>query len=863
MTTSKPETGRRPGTLTDTQSRPYWSLPAGDLFDGLGSASTGLRQADARRVLLRLGPNQIDAARSPSALRVLARQFLSPILLILLAATAMSALLGDPLDASIIAVIIVCSGLLGFWQEHQAGRAMKALLRLVAVDATVLRDGQPVTVPVAEVVPGDVVRLRAGDLVPGDGVVLASRGLQADESVMTGEAFPVSKKPGTCPPDAPVNDRPNSLFLGTHVASGTGTVLIVATGRGTEIGAVARELGSTRTTTGFERGLTSFGLLLTRVMLVLVVTMLAVNIALDRPVVESALFSLALAVGLTPQLLPAIVSISLAQGARAMARERVIVRRLDSIEDFGSMDVLCSDKTGTMTEGRVVLDAALGPDGRPSEYVAHVAYLNAKLQTGLDNPIDAAVIEAYDEGVQGADEAAVDQLPYDFERKRISVLVRDLALGRDPVLITKGALEPVMALCHQVRDESGRIRGIDEARDDVMNRFAELSSHGFRVLGVAVRPMPAAESLTPGDESALTLVGLLTFADPPKAGAHAVIRELQQNGISVRMITGDNRLVAAHIAAAVGLDHGGSLAGHELETMDQESLRAAVRTVSVFSEVSPLHKERIVRALRENGGVVGYLGDGINDAAALRAADVGISVDTAVAVAKQSAAIVLLDKNLDVLLSGIRQGRRTFANTMKYIFITTSANFGNMLSMAVAAVVLPFLPLLAAQILLINLLTDLPGTMIATDVVDEPELMRPHQRNVHLIERYMLVFGALSSVFDLTTFAVLRWGFDAGAEEFRSTWFLGSILTEVWVLFVLRTRRSVFSSRPGGLVAVSSAVVVAVTILLPWTPVAAAVHVQAVPASLLAAVVAIALAYVATTELAKRTFWRRESSRPA
>ncbi|MCD9197460.1 magnesium-translocating P-type ATPase [Aeromicrobium wangtongii] len=828
----------------------FWSRSADEVLTALGSSTGGLTTQQADAALEGQTSRRSEATREASSWHLLLRQFVSPIELILVAATVLSGILGDWTDAGIILVILVLSGVLGFVQERNAGKAMKALLASVEVTAQVLRDGERVAVAMDEVVPGDVAVLSAGDLVPGDCLVLTSRELVVDESALTGETFPVEKRPGIIPAAAAIAERANEVFLGTHVSSGTATVVVVHTGAHTEIAAVSARLRSPAPRTGFERGMTAFGLLLGRVMLVFAGVILLLNIALDRSVLDSVLFALALAVGVTPQLLPAIVSISLAQGARAMARQRVIVRRLDVIEDFGAMRILCSDKTGTMTQGRIELGAALTHDGADSATVAELAALNAGLQQGWKNPIDEAIIRAHP---PGADAEAIDELPYDFRRKRLSVLVRRGGAA-EPVVVTKGALADVLAVCTEARTSTGTVP-LDEAAGQIQQTFATLSAGGFRVLGVAMRPLRV-DQLQLGDEAHMTFMGLLTFADPVKPDAAATVADLVDAGVSVRMVTGDNRLVAAHVAAAVGLDISRVWTGADIDDLDDAALAAALQGVEVFSEMNPLQKERVVHAFRATGEVVGYLGDGINDAPSLHAADVGISVDTAVPVAKQSAAIVLLDKDLGVLLHGVRQGRQTFANTMKYIFMTTSANFGNVLSMAFAAVTLPFLPLLAGQILLVNLLTDLPAATIATDRVDAEQLRRPREWNTRLIGRYMLVFGSLSTVFDLTTFVVLRVGFDADATEFRSAWFVGSVLTEVGVLFVLRTRHPFFRSRPSGWLVLASVVVAAVAVALPYSDAAGALGLERIPAGLLAVVVLITVGYLAATEVMKRFFWR-------
>jgi P-type Mg2+ transporter len=831
-----------------------WGLAAAPAFDRLGSGPAGLTSGEAQARLARVGPNAIGGRRRTDAFSLLIRQFLSPIVLILVAATVLSGALGDVTDAVIILAIILVSGLLGFWQERGATRMVEALLAVVRVTAEVVRDGITAAVPIEAVVPGDVVKLDAGDLVPGDCLLIASQTLLVDEAALTGETYPVEKTPGTVPADRPIGQRTNALFMGTHVVSGAGTALVIRTGRTTEFGQVSASLVGHQDATGFERGMTAFGFLLLRAMVVLVVAIFVINVLLARPLIDSALFSLALAVGLTPQLLPAIVTISLSQGARLMAQHRVIVKRLDAIEDFGAMSVLCTDKTGTMTAGTVVLDGALGIDGKPSPSVARLAYLNAHFQTGFSNPIDAAIVAAG--GVDADGVQRLDELPYDFTRKRLSVLVVEDGVTS---IVTKGALDQVLAVSTKADGPDGKPVDLAAVRADIASRYEALSGQGYRVLGVATRVLDGTTKLVAADESNLVFCGFATFLDPPKDGAAATLRDLAVAGISVRMITGDNRLVAAHVGEMVGLDPHALLSGDEIQHLDDAALTAKVGTTIIFAEVEPIAKERIIRALRASGAVVGYLGDGINDAPALHAADVGISVDTAVDVAKEAAAIVLLDKDLGVLLAGVRQGRRTFANTMKYVFTTTSANFGNMLSMAVAAAVLPFLPLLAGQILLINFLTDFPATTIATDEVDAEQLAAPHGWDIGFVRSFMVVFGGISSVFDLATFAVLRLGFSADATLFRSGWFLESVVTELAVMFVLRTRRPFFRSRPSRLLVLSSLGVAGITLAIPYSPLATPLGLSGPPPAVLAALGIITMLYVATTEIAKWRYYRPTS----
>ena len=838
--------------MTTTVPAAFWSSDAPTLLTDLDSSETGLSSTAAAATLARVGANTLGTSKQTSDARLLARQFLSPIIIILVIATILAITLGDTIDSTIILVIIILSGLLGFWQERGAGRAIAALLATVEIKANVYRDGVIVAVPISAIVPGDVAQLQAGDLVPGDSIVLSSNGLQADESALTGETFPVEKEPGVIAADAAINARTNMVFMGTHVASGSGTILVVGTGAATEIGSVSARLETASPKTGFEKGLTRFGLFLTRIMIILVVVIFLINLIEGKKPIDSVLFSLALAVGLTPQLLPTIVSISLAQGARAIAKRRVIVRRLDSIEDFGSMSIFCSDKTGTMTAGEVVLDASIDINGKPSASVGRLALLDASLQIGMKNPIDDAIITGVTADISKVTKLA--EIPYDFNRRRLSILFQD-ATG-SPTLVSKGALDAIVSVCTQALGADGKLVPIASVDDSVQKLFLDLSNQGYRVLGVATKDMKGAKTAGIADEAAMTLVGFVTFADPAKPDAAQTLKDLATNGISVRMLTGDNHLVAAHIAGEVGLDTTTVLTGADIDALDDAALAAKAPGVAVFAELNPIQKERIVRSLRTTGQVVGYMGDGINDSPALHAADVGISVDSAVAVAKEAAAIVLLDKDLNVLLAGMTQGRRTFANTMKYIYMTTSASFGNVLSMAIAAAVLPFLPLLAGQILLINLLTDFPATFIATDSVDAAQLRVPQSWNVKLISRYMIVFGAISSAFDIVTFVVLRLGFNAGANEFRSAWFVGSILTEVVVLFVLRTRRPFFRSKPSRYIVIASILVALVAGYLPYSPLAKPLGIEGLSLPLFLAIIGITLVYVACNEIAKRFFWR-------
>jgi Mg2+-importing ATPase len=826
----------------------------------LQTSLTGLTTDEARRRLAQFGPNALEARERATALKVFLRQFSSPIVVILLGATVLSALLADYTDALIILAIVLASAILSFVQEYSAGNAVARLQQQLSVTATVLRDGRQQEIPAAEVVPGDIILLSAGDLVPADGVVLEARDFFVNQAVLTGETFPAEKHPGTVPEKASLAERTNMIFMGTIVHSGIARVLIVATGRRTAFGQIAHRLRVRPPETEFERGVRRLGYLLSEVMFVLVLVIFAVNVLLDKPVLDSLLFSVALAVGLTPQLLPAIISINLSRGAQAMARQGVIVRRLVAIENFGSMDVLCTDKTGTLTVGVVQLDAALDVAGNPSADVLCYAYINARLQTGLRNPLDEAILKQA--GMETASVEKVDEIPYDFVRKRLTVVVRESGAPA-PLLITKGALAQVLAACTKVAVDGQVVPLSESHRQEIERRFAAWSEQGYRVLGVAVRPVPEPkDTYTRDDEREMTFVGFLLFFDPPKEDVGEVLADLAALGVKVKIITGDNCLVARHVAETVGLPVRGILTGADLDAMHDEALWRAVEETTIFAEVDPNQKERIIHALQKMGHVVGYMGDGINDAPPLHAADVGISVDTAVDVAKDAADLVLLRRDLTVLHQGIVEGRRTFANTLKYVFMATSANFGNMFSMAGASLLLPFLPMLPKQILLINFLTDLPELTIATDAVDEERIARPRRWDVGFIRRFMLVFGPLSSVFDYATFGVLLWIAGADQALFHTGWFVESVLSAGLVVFALRTRLPIRRSRPGRALLFTSLAVGIVTVLLPYIPVVALFGFRPLPSEVLGLVFLIVLAYLLAAELLKRRFYRRSARIP-
>jgi Mg2+-importing ATPase len=817
----------------------------------LHSEPAGLSSAEAARRLVQYGPNELREQGQLSRARVLWNQLRSPLLLLLVFAAGASALTGEWIDAAIVFAILVASVGIGYSREYRAQVAADKLRVRVQAVATVLRDARPVTIPLREVVPGDVIMVSAGSLLPADAIVLEATDCFVNESVLTGESFPVEKKPGVVARTSVLTERANCVFLGTNVRSGTARCLVVATGTASQFGAIAHRLTLRPPETEFDRGIRRFGYLLTSAMLVMVLVVFAANMFLGRPPIETLLFSIALAVGLSPELLPAILSVNLARGAQLMARHGVLVKRLNAIENLGSMDVLCTDKTGTLTEGVVQLEGAYDEQGERSPGVLELASRNAALQTGLANPLDEAILRAHEADLSGVEK--LGEVPYDFVRKRLSVVIRS---HTGVSLVTKGAFEHVLEAC--ARSAAGR--PLDAARQTMLRkRYLGWGAQGTRVLAVASRPLDDKPSYGRDDERDLDFVGFLTFLDRPKEGVAEALTDLAKLGVSVKLITGDSELVAKHVATAVGMRADRILTGRDLDELHDEALWSAAERTDLFVEVDPNQKERIILSLKKMGRVVGFLGDGVNDAPAMHAADTSLSVDQAVDVAKEAADFVLLERHLGVIRRGIQEGRKTFANTLKYVLTTTSANLGNMVSMAVASLFLPFLPLLAGQILLNNFLSDVPAVGLADDSVDPELVERPRRWDMRFIGRFMVVFGVLSSLFDFMTFGTLLRLFDATPQLFRTGWFVESLLTELVIALVVRTRRPFFRSRPGTLLWTSTAAIIAVTFAIPFLPLVEVLGFTALPGTMLLTLIGITGLYIGAAELAKTWFYRRHA----
>ncbi|MCX9009571.1 MAG: magnesium-translocating P-type ATPase [Candidatus Methanoperedens sp.] len=830
----------------------FWSLPAAELLAQLQTTPQGITGDEARQRLARYGSNLLTPRKRSDALALLLAQFKSPITLILLFAAGLSFFLHEHVDVFIILAIVFVSGLLGFWQERGAANAVEKLLAIVQIKATVLRNGSPKEIPVEEIVPGDIIILNAGDIIPGDCLILESKDLFVDEATLTGETYPVEKSAGELVKETQLGQRGNTLFMGTHVISGSAKAVAVFTGTETEFGKVSLRLKLRPPETEFERGVRRFGYFLMEITMLLVISIFAINAYMARPVLEALLFSLALAVGLTPQLLPAIISVNLAHGAKRMALQKVIVKRLASIENFGSMNVLCSDKTGTLTGGMVQVNSTLDVEGKESEKILFYAYLNAFFETGFANPIDNAIRNYRQFKVPGYQK--LDEVPYDFIRKRLSILV---SKDDKHLMVTKGALQNVLAVCSSAETSDEMIVDIATVKEQIQQCFEKQSSKSFRILGVAYRDVGSDSLITKDHEAAMTFLGFLVLFDPPKPGIVDTINQLSHLGISLKIITGDNKLVAANVGKQVGLAGPSILTGQDLRQMSDEALLGRVNDINIFADIEPNQKERIILALKKTGNVVGYMGDGINDASALHVADVGISVDSAVDVAKDAADIVLLEKDLSVLVQGVREGRMTFANTLKYVFMATSANFGNMFSMAGVSLFLPFLPLLPGQILLTNLMTDIPEMTIATDSVDNEMVDHPRRWNIGFIRNFMLVFGILSSVFDYLTFGALLFILHAGMDQFRAGWFMESVISASMIVLVIRTKKPFFKSIPGKYLSTATLLIVVSAFLFPFIPIGKVFGFSQLPISFLLLMGVIVAFYIITAEMVKAVFYRR------
>jgi len=845
-------------TLPGTRLRGTLDLPQ-DARDGLTGEEAGKRLSE-------FGPNELlSAQRTGTAVQILLL-FANPLSIILLLASLASALLGEVINAAVIVAMVVMSITLNFFQTFRSERAAERLREQVAPTALVHRDGGWIEIPRQQVVPGDVVRLLAGDLVPADACLLEARDLHVNEAALTGESLPVEKHAqntslkgeGACEDD-------HLVFLGTSVVSGSATALVIATGQATRFGDIARRLATRPPETDFERGTRQFGMLIMKTVFFLVVFVFLVSAALKHDTFESLLFAIALAVGLTPEFLPMITTVTLGQGAVHMARQKVIVKHLAAIQNFGSMDVLCSDKTGTLTSGEMALAEHLDPFGESAERVFLLAYLNSFYETGIENALDLAILRKaeanpLDLAILRHDHPDVkpyhklDEIPFDFERRRQSVV---LEIDGERLMITKGAPESLVAICSSYERNGETYPLAGETRSVCEATFERFSREGFRVLAVAYRYVPQAAAYQPYDEREMVLAGYVTFSDPPLEDAAVVLEALRRDGVQVKILTGDNELVARHVCSQVGLATERIVLGEELDRMTDTALAQVAEQTTVFARVSPAQKNRIILALKKRSHVVGFLGDGINDAPSLHAADVGISVSNAVDVAKDAAEIILLEHSLRVLHSGIADGRKALGNVVKYLLMGTSSNFGNMFSMAAASLFLPFLPMLPTQILLNNFLYDLAQVTIPTDNVDESFTRKPRRWDISLIRRFMITIGPISSVYDFLTFFVLLKVFQASESLFHTGWFVESLATQTLVLFVIRTSGNPLRSRPSLPLTMTTVAVVIIGLVIPLTPLGAMLGFTPLPVAFLLFLIGMTVTYLLLVEAMKRRLMRR------
>ncbi|CAN5410195.1 magnesium-translocating P-type ATPase [soil metagenome] len=828
---------------------PFWAGAPDRLLAALGSGPDGLCATEAAARLARDGPNQLAATPRRRILIDLLRRLANPLVAILLVAAGIAGATGDVASFAIIVLVVLLSTALDLVQEHRAEATAEALKRSIALRATVRRDGQPIDIPVREIVAGDVVMLAAGDLVPADGVVLAANSVQVNEALLTGEPYPAEKRTDPAASATTLADAHNALFHGTSLIGGTATMLVVATGSRTRFGAIARSLAGVQPPSAFERGIHRLGFLIVRLTLFLVLFVLLTHLALGRPPLQSFLFAMALAVGLTPELLPMIMTVALARGAQRMARAKVVVKRLSSIHDLGQMDILCTDKTGTLTEARIALVGHPGIDGADDERVVELAAVNARFETGLRSPLDEALlVHANALSLDGW--CKLDERPFDFERRRVAVLAEKAG---ERIEIVKGAPETLLSLCTRAQDRAGAIVPLDEAlRARLGALHDDRAAQGLRLLALAWKPAAGQERIGTDDDEALIFAGYCVFVDPPKPSATVAVARLKAAGIRIKVISGDAAAVIEHLVAALALPVDGVLTGAEIAGLNDQALGARVEKVDLFARVTPDQKTRIVRALMARGHTVGFIGDGINDAPAIRAADIGLSVEGATDVAREAADMILLDTDLGVLADGVAEGRRTYANIMKYIRMGTSSNFGNMLTMAAASLWLPFLPLTAVQVLLNNLIYDLSQIGIPFDNADAGDLARPHGWDMRGLVRFTAIMGPLSSLFDIATILLLVHVFHVDVASFRAAWFVESMATQILVVFVIRTARPAWLSKPNVAMTATALAGLAVALALPLLPWAGVLGFALPSGAVFGTIALLVLGYLVCSELLKR-----------
>jgi Mg2+-importing ATPase len=835
-----------------SQENNFWRFDINYWFQKLGITDKGRSETDAQEILRQ----SVHFKKPKSVFRkealLFIGQFKSPLILLLIGAIILSAFLGDTSDAFIILFIVLSAGLLSFFQERNANRFLEKLQSMIALKSKVLRNGLEQEIFSSKIVPGDILLLKAGDMLPADCLIIESNELHANEASLTGESYPTAKQAGVLAENTELVKRTNCLWEGTNIVSGTAKALVINTGTNTIFGNIAKSASTTVETT-FEKGIKDFGFFLMKITLVLSLFILVVNLLNHKRVIESALFALAVAVGMAPELLPAITTIAMSAGAKRMLTKKVLVKKLASIQNLGEINLLCTDKTGTITEGTIKVTGTVDGLGTENEFVKELAYWNASFETGYANPIDEALKKLI--LIPKIKATKFGEIPYDFIRKRISIAI---ASETEKMLISKGAFNQIIAISSSVRLSDGHIEKLEIHKAKIENKFEQFGINGLRAIGICYKNIDA-NPITKEDETAMIFAGFILLEDPVKSGITETIEELRKLQVQLKIISGDNKNVARSIALKIGILNPVVMTGQELYKVSAEALKHLVRKTHIFAEVEPQQKEHIIRALRKTYSVA-YIGDGINDVSAISAADVGISVENAVDVARETADFVLMEKDLMVLVDGIKEGRKTFANTLKYIYISTGSTFGNMCSVAFASLLLPFLPMLPKQILLTNFITDFPYLTVASDNVDEEQLEKPGKWNLKLIRNYMVIFGIHSSVFDIITFLILFYILNAKESAFQTAWFVESILTELFILFIIRTHKNFFKSKPSKYLFILSIFGLTVTILLPYMPFAGKVGLTPLPMLNLGIMLTIVAVYIVTADLLKVWFFKRRKN---
>lgn len=827
----------------------FWQFEANYWLKKLNSSGLGLSQALADKILHEKGLHPKSKSALKKDILLFANQFKSPLILLLVAAVIISTFLGDSSEAIIILFIILSTGLLSFFQERKAGKVAQKLQSLLSIKATVLRDGHPRELPSKQVVPGDIIILNAGDMLPADCLIIEADELYANEASLTGESFLARKQAGVLDEQSTLAMRTNCLWEGTNIVSGKAKALVIQTEENSIFGSIAQSAAGTVETT-FEKGIKDFGFFLMKITLTLALFILIANLLNHKNIVESALFALALAVGMAPELLPAITTIAMSAGAKRLLEKKVIVKKLNSIQNLGEVNLLCTDKTGTITEGTVRVSGLVNGQGLESELVKQLAYWNAALEAGYSNPIDDTLRELILDTKINVEK--IGEVPYDFIRKRLSIGV---TTEKENLLISKGAFTQILSICSKIKLSNDQVEKIAAYEQELENRFIQYGDDGLRAIAICYKSFDT-DIISKELEKDMVFAGFILIDDPVKSNMIEAIDELTKLKVGLKIITGDNKNVAKSIALKLGIKEPVLMTGKELSAISPEALNQLVKKTHIFSEVEPLQKEQIILALKKIY-TVAYIGDGINDVSAINAAEVGISVENAVDVAREAADFVLMEKDLMVLSEGIREGRKTFANTLKYLYISTGSTFGNMCSVAVASLLLPFLPMLPKQILLTNFLTDLPFLTVTTDNVDNEQLERPGKWNLKIIRNYMVVFGIHSSIFDLITFLTLYFLLKVKESEFQTGWFIESILSELFIVFIIRTYKSFFKSRPGNYLFIFSIIALIITIGLPYMPFANKFGLTPLPIINLGAMLLIVAIYILTADLLKVWFFKK------